>query len=95
MPRVAMIEFRKENTRKAKITLRRTKSVTTAPPPRELPCYITSFLTIVILSVGLNAKSWMVYQPQPPPSSDSSPSPSDRFGSHITGDAIEQSEPRD
>ncbi|CAF1701037.1 unnamed protein product [Brassica napus] len=36
----------------------------TSPPPGqsrkwedwELPCYITSFLTIVILGVGLNAK---------------------------------------
>ncbi|CAF2039804.1 unnamed protein product, partial [Brassica rapa] len=64
---------------KGKITLRRTKSSTTTTPPRELPCYITSFLTIVILGVGLNAKSWMVYQPQPSPSSDSSPSPTDRF----------------
>uniref|UniRef100_M4DK31 Uncharacterized protein n=1 Tax=Brassica campestris TaxID=3711 RepID=M4DK31_BRACM len=72
MPRVALIEFWEENTRKA-------KSLCEEQNHRRRRLLLGSFLTIVILGVGLNAKSWMVYQPQPSPSSDSSPSPTDRF----------------
>lgn len=61
----------------------------TPPPPGEsrkwedweLPCYVTSFLTVVILGVGLNAKpdltleTWAHHRPSSASSSRSSPLP--------------------